>query len=86
MAKYCLKFPDDEDRFEELARISHNLRYYSKIWKENYGSVNRAMMVKWENLMDKWLKENVDYTDLSLLGEKSKAMKDNWAFGDKIYE
>lgn len=77
MAKYRLKFPDDEDRFEELARLVHNLRYYSKIWKEHYGTTNLSNMVNWQNKVDEWLKENVDYTDLS---EGTTPKKENWIF------
>jgi hypothetical protein len=80
MAKYQLRFPDDEDRFEQLARITHNLRYFSKIWKEHFGSKNLANMVYWQNKVDEWLKENVDYTDLS---EETTAAKENWVFDTK---
>lgn len=85
MAKYRLKFPDDEDRFEELARISHNLRYYSKIWKEHYGSTNFRNMVRWQNEMDSWLKENVDYSDLSHLEADLNLVNGNWAY-DTTFE
>lgn len=66
MATYRLKNATP-DKMEELARISHNLRHYSKIWKEHYGKPNLDQMQEWEKKMDTWLKENVDYTPITHL-------------------
>lgn len=63
MATYRL-FNTTPEKLEELALISHNLRHFSKIWKEYYGRDNRVNMQRWEDKMDEWLKENVDYTPI----------------------
>lgn len=52
---------ETEQLLRELAEISYNLRYYSKIWKEHYGALNRRKMVEWEIKMDKWLEKNVHF-------------------------
>lgn len=57
MAKYKVLQSSDQ-KLEELARISHNLRMWSKRWKEHYGSENRAKLAVWESKMDRWLEEN----------------------------
>lgn len=78
MAKYKLKDASNESKFQELAMISHNLRYYSKRWKAEYGAVNRASMEQWQEKMDKWLDENVDYTMLTWSESSLANLKGGW--------
>lgn len=49
----------DLDKMEELARIAFNLRYFTKVWKEQYGAKNKINMNYWEDKIDSWFKENI---------------------------
>lgn len=40
---------------EDLLHISHNLRFWQKYWKENYGSHSRDRMNYWQQKMDEKL-------------------------------
>jgi len=57
MARFKIKNPTLEG-LQELAMIGHNLRVYTKIWQEHFGSINRGNMRYWEKRMDEWLKNN----------------------------
>lgn len=85
MAKYRVVCVKNEDKFTELARLVHNLRYFSNIWKEHYGAMNRVKMEYWQKAVDEWLKENVDYTDITDLVPPTPAKYDTWAENTKIY-
>lgn len=78
MATYRLKNVTPE-KLEELAKISHNLRHYSKIWKQHYGATNRNQMKVWEDKMDEWLQDNVDYEPITNLENYYGAFSANWA-------
>jgi hypothetical protein len=78
MAKYKIKCEIDSVKFEELCRLAHNLRYYSKIWKEHYGSTNLANMVNWQNKMDEWLKKNIELEPDDNLDEEIVQKGEKW--------
>lgn len=44
-----------EDRFLEIARIMHNLRFYTKYWHEHGGFHARKRMKYWEEKADAFL-------------------------------
>jgi len=59
MAKFKVLEPSNE-KLEELAMISKNLRFYSKVWGEHFGSYNKIRMVFWQKKMDQWLEQNIE--------------------------
>lgn len=59
MAQYKLTTNKAED-FEQLARIAFNLRHFTKVWDEHYGSTNRNAKVLWQSRMDEFLAKNVE--------------------------
>lgn len=47
-----------ETRFREMARIMHNLRFYTKYWNEHGGFNARKNMKYWEEKADACLDQN----------------------------
>ncbi len=45
------------DKLAELAKVLHNLRYWTKYWKQVYGSRARAQKEIWEQRADQLLDE-----------------------------
>lgn len=47
-----------KSRFEEMAHILHNLRFYSKYWVEHGGYQARSRKKFWEEKADQCLNKN----------------------------
>lgn len=59
MAKYRIKEYTREN-FEELARLSFNLRLRTKIFRDDLGVENRFAMKDAEDQLDLWIKNNIE--------------------------
>lgn len=62
MAQYRIKEYTREN-FEELARLSFNLRLRTKIFRDDLGVDNRLAMQEAEEKLDLWIKNNIEKTD-----------------------
>lgn len=52
----------------EVAQILDNLRRYSKVWHEKFGSENRNKMKAWESKADHWIGTHIERTPTSKPG------------------
>jgi hypothetical protein len=69
MARNTIRIRDEKElttKFSELAHIALNLRFWTRYWKEHYGSDARAKKNLWENKMDSWLR-NMGLDDIDRL-------------------